>query len=287
MKRTAILLVTTAILVLPSTLYAQTSPGKPAAGNPPARTPVTADDLRIVERAAELLDSPAKWNRVDPDECPAAAKTFSLPCALEQASQEVSGKLNDRSAVMQEARITADLLAPKTYGGRLSGYNDDPATTFKDIREFFHILRNRLARRMAEEAPGAASASRGEGSSQSRPPVTEADVRIVRRAREILDSPAKWNRADTRVCPKEATTFSLYCALEKATQEVSGNFTHRGAAMQESRFVIDDIAPDAPYYDHRLMDFNNDPGTTFFDVQKFFQLLEDRVAQRLAEEKSH
>jgi hypothetical protein len=32
------------------------------------------------------------------------------------------------------------------------------------------------------------------------------------------------------------------------------------------------------------MDYNNDPTTTFADVQKFFQLLVDHVARRLKEE---
>jgi hypothetical protein len=31
---------------------------------------------------------------------------------------------------------------------------------------------------------------------------------------------------------------SLYCALEKATSEVTGHFAHRGAAMQEARCHI-------------------------------------------------
>ena len=79
------------------------------------------------------------------------------------------------------------------------------------------------------------------GASQSRPPVTKADVEIVRRATQILNSPAKWNRADDRNCPKGAKTFSLYCALEMATDEISGKFEHRGAAMQEARFVIDEV----------------------------------------------
>ncbi len=118
----------------------------------------------------------------------------------------------------------------------------------------------------------------------ARPPVTKADVRIVQRAREILNSPAKWNRADNRVCPADAKTFSLYCALEKATDEVSGQFEHRGAAMQEARFVIEDVAPHWKEYDHRLMDYNNDRRTTFADIQKVFQLLEDRINKRLAEE---
>ncbi len=119
---------------------------------------------------------------------------------------------------------------------------------------------------------------------EARPPVSKADVRIVQRAWEILKSPSVWNRADTRDCPANAKIFSLYCALEKATTEVSGKFEHRGAAMQEARFVIDEIAPNRKNYEHRLMDYNNDPTTTFADVQKFFRLLEERISKRLAEE---
>jgi hypothetical protein len=119
--------------------------------------------------------------------------------------------------------------------------------------------------------------------SDVRPPVTAADVQIVKRASQILDSPSKWNRADTRDCPAGATRFSLYCALEKATDEMSGNFEHRGAAIQEARFVIEDVSPRGKDYDHRLMDYNNDPTTTFADIQKVFRLLEDRISTRLKE----
>jgi hypothetical protein len=135
---------------------------------------------------------------------------------------------------------------------------------------------------------GQSSAGQSAGSvtddPEAHPPVTKADVLIVQRARVILDSESKWNRADTRVCPADAKTFSLYCALEMATDEVSGNFEHRGAAMQEARFVIDEIAPNSKNYHHRLMDYNNDPATTFADVQRFFQILNNHVARRLKEE---
>jgi hypothetical protein len=134
------------------------------------------------------------------------------------------------------------------------------------------------------QVPSDKTANPSGDDSNVRPPVTKADLKIVQRAREILSSPSKWNRADTRVCPPEAKTFSLYCALEKATNEVSGNFKHRGAAMQEARFVIDEIAPKAKNYDHRLMGYNNDATTTFADIQKVFELLEERVAKRLTEE---
>ena len=120
--------------------------------------------------------------------------------------------------------------------------------------------------------------------SDARPPVSKSDIAIVQRAREILNSPVKWNRADNRICPAKETKFSLYCALEEATYEVTQDFAHRGAAMQEARFVLDeDLAPNRSYH-HRLMDYNNDPRTTFADVQKFFDLLQARIEGRLEEQ---
>jgi hypothetical protein len=118
------------------------------------------------------------------------------------------------------------------------------------------------------------------GDSNVRPPVTKADLEIVKRAREILDSPSKWNRADNRQCPQEAKTFSLYCALQRATSEVSGKAEHRGAALQEARFVIDEIAADRNY-EHRLMNYNNDPTTTFADIQEVLRITESLITLRL------
>jgi hypothetical protein len=76
----------------------------------------------------------------------------------------------------------------------------------------------------------------------ARSPVTAADLQIVKRAREILSSESKWNRADNRTCPAEANAVSLYCALEMATIEAGGKAEHRRAALQAVRFVIDEIA---------------------------------------------
>ena len=113
-----------------------------------------------------------------------------------------------------------------------------------------------------------------------RPPVTQADLQIVKRAREILNSESKWNRADNRDCPAEAKTVSLYCALQKATVEVGGKAEHRGAALQEARFVIDEIAADRNY-EHRLMNYNNDPMTTFADIQEVLRITESLITLRL------
>ena len=114
----------------------------------------------------------------------------------------------------------------------------------------------------------------------ARPPVTRGDLQIVRDAQRVLDSPAHWNRADNRQCPAAATTFSLYCALEKATRAAGREFEHRGAALQETRFVIDEITADRDY-DHRLMDYNNDARTTFADVKQVLHIAEELIALRL------
>jgi hypothetical protein len=164
-QRTIPLMAMVLLVALP--LAAQVAGSKTPDATVPPKTPVTAADLRIAQRAADILSSPQKWNHIDTDKCPVGARKFSLYCALEKSSQEVTGQENDRSAVMQEARITADFMAPKRYGARLVDYNNDPSTRFQDIREFFRILRNRLTRRMAEAVPGATLAARGEGISQS------------------------------------------------------------------------------------------------------------------------
>jgi len=125
-----------------------------------------------------------------------------------------------------------------------------------------------------------ATATQFPAGSNVRPPITKADLQIVKRARELLNSESKWNRADNRVCPAEAKTVSLYCALQMATTEVSGKAEHRGAALQEARFVIDEIAADRKY-EHRLMNYNNDPTTTFGDIQEVLRITESLITLRL------
>lgn len=116
--------------------------------------------------------------------------------------------------------------------------------------------------------------------SNVRPAVTKTDLQIVRRARELLNSESKWNRADNRICPAEAKTVSVYCALQMATVEVGGKAEHRGAALQEARFVIDEIARDRNY-EHRLMNYNNDRTTTFSDIQEVLRITESLITLRL------
>jgi hypothetical protein len=95
------------------------------------------------------------------------------------------------------------------------------------------------------------------------------DLAILKRADAILSSASVWNRADDRKCPRGAATWSIYCATEQATIEITGGFHHRRPAMQLVRQIVDERSK-GRNYDHRLMDYNNDPSTTFADVHSLF-----------------
>ena len=96
------------------------------------------------------------------------------------------------------------------------------------------------------------------------------DAKILQRAAVILSTTTVWNRADDRKCPAEAKTWSIYCAMQKATVEATGQWHHRRPAMEVVRVIIDERSVGRKY-DHRLMDYNNDATTTLADVQSLFK----------------
>ncbi len=109
-------------------------------------------------------------------------------------------------------------------------------------------------------------------------PASGLDREIIQRAAAILSSQAVWNRADTRECPPTDTKWSIYCAMETATIEVTGGFHHRRPALQLVRRIVEERSANRPYR-HRLMDYNNDPTTRFADVQSLLAEALRRVAQ--------
>jgi hypothetical protein len=96
-----------------------------------------------------------------------------------------------------------------------------------------------------------------------------ADLRIIQRADSILSSPSIWNKQDDRECSDDISTgkYSLYCALYKASIDITGVYIHRRAAMQIVRFTLEKYE-NGRVKDHRLMDWNNHPDTTFEEVKK-------------------
>jgi hypothetical protein len=63
------------------------------------------------------------------------------------------------------------------------------------------------------------------------------DLEIVQKASVILSTENAWNRDDNRQCATNATTWSIYCALEKAEAEVTGGVHHRRPASEIVRKI--------------------------------------------------
>jgi hypothetical protein len=115
--------------------------------------------------------------------------------------------------------------------------------------------------------------------------VSKEDLRILQRADQILAVESKWNRHDTRDCPPSDKTWSLFCALQKASIDVLGKYDHRRAALQEVRFVVEDTTEADKLGGHRLMGFNNLPTTRFADVKRVLKTAADAVAAKLTRKK--
>ena len=111
---------------------------------------------------------------------------------------------------------------------------------------------------------------------ESELPPSDVDLRIVQAARLLLADEAAWDRRDDRICESTDTTFSLYCAMHRATIDVTDEFHHRQPALQAVRAVVQSMWS-ARYSDHRLMDFNNHPDTTLTDIQATLAEAESRI----------
>jgi hypothetical protein len=122
-------------------------------------------------------------------------------------------------------------------------------------------------------------------------PVTVNDLRTLERAAELLDSESAWNRNDDRQCADDEAMNkrSLYCALQRASADAYGSHDparvadHRRVALQEVRFAVQE-ATRGRELNHRLMDFNNLPDTTFADIQRVLAQATERVRARLPAE---
>ena len=106
-------------------------------------------------------------------------------------------------------------------------------------------------------------------------PQNEHDVPIVERTIELLNDESIWNRDDDRNCGLEGQGLSLFCALQLASFDIAGEFKSRSAALQQVRYAIERQNPHTDY-DHRLIDYNNDPETSFEDMH---EMLQDALAR--------
>jgi len=118
-------------------------------------------------------------------------------------------------------------------------------------------------------------------------PVAKEDILILKRADEILSGETIWNKNDTRKCYRMMDSWSLFCALQEACIEVTGKYDHRRVAIEEVRFLIEDVAGwlDRKPPFHPLMEYNNLPTTKFEDVKRLLKTAMEKEAARIDRQK--
>lgn len=109
--------------------------------------------------------------------------------------------------------------------------------------------------------------------------LSQDDVLILEAAKALLPTEAHWAHHDDQRCDLEATSWTLFCALNKASTQVIGEFQLRRPALEEVRMVVEQVAGQT--LERRLIDFNNLPTTSFADVLSVLDIAIKRLQARL------
>lgn len=240
-----------------------------------ATVPPNDLDREIVRRADALLSSVSVWNRADNRRCPASAKTWSIYCAMQRATELASCGAHHRRPAMETVRVVIEeRTAGRNYKHRLMDYNNDTTTRLADVHSAFAEALSRMPGGPDQPMPPPPACP-----PQQPEPVSAADIAVVDRARDILGTPDKWNKADGQNCPADQRTLGIFCAVKRASEETIGEWNEAGPVMREARQLVDSLA--RKHYNARLVDFNNDPDVSFADLQTFFRILRERLTKRL------
>jgi hypothetical protein len=218
-----------------------------------------------------------------------------------QPTQVWAGTMADAEGpVNYESRHGVKMVVRRKGPDQLIDFNNDSTTRFDDVRAYFRALAARVRSQGSNDLergadsveielydggngvirtyngwfPVSGFTARGsmvrfqiDTTKEIAPNVVDRE--IIQRATTILSSDSVWNRADNRQCPAAATKWSIYCAIERAQIDVAGGFHHRRPAGELVRQIVDERTK-ARNYNHRMMDYNNDPTTTLADVRSLF-----------------
>lgn len=113
-------------------------------------------------------------------------------------------------------------------------------------------------------------------------PASKTDLEILDLCFDYMKDSTAWNQNDDRKCDNDKSdkVWSLFCAIKIASIEKYGEYNHRGAVIQRTRLVIDELYPNHEYA-HTLMDFNNDSSTKFEDIIKVLTIVKNRIIEEL------
>ena len=211
--------------------------------------------------------------------------TCAVPCSVNALAIDIDGP-NPKKACDSPPRSVQAALH-ETSGGNWLGtmqgkFPEDPT-------RFELVVSNGARPRVAKTPFGWFSLQSAEQEDETlhltiaannQLPPTQDDIRIIQRAIALLSDEKVWNREDNRTCPANPQKWSLFCALEQATQEVSGGVHYRQPALQMVREVLNEVGGNR-LGKHRLMDYNNHPDTTLAEIRNLLGTSQARLANRL------
>ena len=213
------------------------------------------------------------------------AGTCEVPCSVNALAIEIDGPNPKKACDGPPRRVEASLY--ETGAGRLRGIMQGRKP--EDPPRFELIAADGATPGVAKTPYGwfALAGMRDDGdtltltiAANHQLPPTRDDLRIIARAKALLKDDTVWNRQDTRKCPPSAQAWSLFCALEKATQEVAGGIHYRQPALQVVREIVDETGGDR-LQSHRIMDYNNHPKTTLAEIHGLLDAAQARLEKRL------
>jgi len=107
--------------------------------------PPASQDLQILTWARSLITSEENWDRADDRVCSPSDTTYSLYCALAEATRLVSGQYQHRQPALQVVRqVVREAWPQRVVEHRLMDFNNDSRTTYADLLAVFDRAEERL-----------------------------------------------------------------------------------------------------------------------------------------------
>jgi hypothetical protein len=205
-----------------------------------------------------------------------------VPCLVNALAIDIDGPRPGASCNTAPRNVPAALqeIAPGKFLGTMEGQFPEDPKRFELLTSKPGVAKTPFGWFALQDALVSGDTMQLAISASAQLPPTIDDIRIIQRASTLLAEPAKWNREDDRSCPPEPHSWSLFCALQQATTEVSGGVHYRQPALQAVRQEVAAVYG-SRVSKHRLMEFNNDRSTTLTEVQGVLTKAQAKLESRL------
>ena len=103
------------------------------------------EDLKVIDRAKEILSSEDKWSKKCTRKCSPNADEYSIFCAMMKAQGDVLSSVHYRQPAMQAFREVLNTVGKGRFDKhRIQDWNNHPDTTFTEVQDLLDQTRSRL-----------------------------------------------------------------------------------------------------------------------------------------------